>query len=237
MDPNIYKEHYEFEWSHRSHLTSALNIPIAVSTVLGGAEVVLLQKFPYAKDIPTSLFLFFSVCSVISLITAIVYLFKAVHGYRYQRVPTPFKIKKHYDDLISWWGRNGGTEENAKDDLKSYINQRMGEAIEINATNNKNKSAYIHKSNGALIFSLIFLAICSIPFLVKMVNEPQKTVKVEIVNFATQNIQEAIMQDDDKIQQPINVVPDNDPKPVGPPNEEIKEDKIITTERTASDSE
>jgi len=49
MDPKIYKEHYEFEWNHRAYLTSALNIPIAVATVLGSAEIVLLQTIPISQ--------------------------------------------------------------------------------------------------------------------------------------------------------------------------------------------
>ncbi|MCP4746836.1 MAG: hypothetical protein GY874_11965 [Desulfobacteraceae bacterium] len=231
MDSKIYKDQYEFEWNHRSHLTSALNIPIAVATLLGGALVTLFQKFPFAKDIPTYLFSAFALFSTISLVTAVIFIFRAVRGYKYQRIPTPTNIKKHYNDLKDWWSRNNGSEKDAQKDLNDYINERLSEAVERNSVNNKNKSAYIYKTNSALISSLVFIALCTMPYLVRTINNISNTVKVEIINpeFTLLQKEEKIMNDNDN--NPSNEKPNDDPKPTGPPNQEIKEDKVITTTR------
>jgi hypothetical protein len=235
MDPKIYKDHYEFEWNHRSYLTSALNIPIAVATVLGSAEVVLLQKFPFYQDITTYIFVFLWVCSICFLISALIFLFKAIHGYTYQRIPTPSMLKSHYEELKAWWERNGGTEKDAEKDHDDFFYKRMEEAIEKNATNNKNKSAYIAKSNRSLILALIFLAVSSVPYSIKTINKPQKIIKVELVNISTNKQQEIQMPDEDDNQKPVNVAPESDPKPEGPPNQEIREDKTTPQANTEED--
>jgi hypothetical protein len=147
------------------------------------------------------------------------------------------KLKSFYDDLLEWWERHNGSVEHAKNDLNDFINIRMAEAVEINSKNNINKSAYIYKSNVALIISLIFIALCLIPYLTKTKNISSNIIKVEIVNSELTLIQKEgkIMQEND--QQTTNDQPDNDPKPVGPPNEEIREDKNIPTTRESSSEE
>ena len=45
------------------------------------------------------------------------------------------------------------------------------------------------------------------------------------------------MQKNDQQTTNTNDQTDNDPRPVGPPNQEIKEDKVITTTREFSTSE
>lgn len=236
MDYRIYKDQYEFEWNHRSHLTSALNIPIAVATVMGGALIALFQKFPFANDSTTYIFIAFSTFSTICLITAIVFLFKAVHGFKYLRVPTPMKLNEHYKELLEWWKRHDGSEENAKNDLNDFLDIRTAEAVERNSVNNKNKSAYIYKTNTALIFSLVFIALCSIPYLFKTTSNSSNTIKVEIVNPELTFVQKEVkaMPEND---QENNDQSDNDPKPEGPPNQEIREDKVISTTRESSTSE
>ena len=238
MDSKLYKDQYEFEWNHRSQLTSMLNIPIVVTTVMGGALVALFQKFQFAKDLPTYFFIIFASVSLVGLATAIVFLFKAVLGYRYQRIPTPMKIKAHYDDLLEWWKRNNGSEENAKIDLNDFMNVRLAEAVEKNSENNKNKSANIYKSNVALIIAFVFIALCSIPYLIKTTNNSSNTIKVEIVNTGLTLIQkEEKGMPENEQQQPTNEQTDDDPKPVGPPNEEIREGDTTSTEKNSSTSE
>ena len=72
MKQNIYKDHYQFEWDHRAHLTSFLNIPIAVTTVMGGAVTVMAQKFPYEQsEILTIAFLVCLTLAIICLLLVI----------------------------------------------------------------------------------------------------------------------------------------------------------------------
>lgn len=228
MNSNIYKDRYEFEWNHRSHLSSALNIPIAVTTVLGGSFVILIQSFPFAEDWLTYLFVFFLCASIVGLITAIFFLCRAVLGYCYKCIPTPLRLKKYYDELVAWWERHEGTRENASDDLMAHIDECMAKAVEVNATNNLTKSAFIYRSNAALIVTLIFLFASSIPFLIKTKNFESQIIRVEIVEPESKKTEviNMVSKDDQTQEQPAQEEPINDPKPVGPPNVDIREHKL-----------
>lgn len=241
MRSEIYKDHYEFEWSHRSHLTAALNIPIAVATVLGGGITVVVQKFPYEDEAVTYVFVLLVSMAVLSLVLAIAFLFFSFLGYQYQRIPTPLKIKEHHNQLIDWWKKNGGGEKEARKDLDEFIDLRMGEAVEVNSANNRKKSAFLYKTNLSLAVTFILLGFSVIPYAVKTIGHDGTVYRVEIVSPAN-SVEEESKMSDQKPQKPTTdekpatpVAPPQ--KPLGPPNENIKEHKekpeprIIINER------
>lgn len=229
MKIDIYKDHYQFEWDHRSHLTSALNIPIAVTTVIGGALTIMIQSFLYHNDLATYFFIGLNVLTIISIVLAVFFVFKSLHGYKYQRIPTPKKLKKHYDDLVKWHVTYGDGMADAKKEFKQSFHEGMAEAVEINAHNNKSKSAYIYRANVALATSLLFLAFSSVPFLVKTVGENEKIHLVRIIEMPQTKKEVHTMTEDDQAEQPettVNLPTAPPPKPTFPPNEQLKEHKI-----------
>ncbi len=241
MNHEIYKDHYQFEWDHRSHITSALNIPIAVSTVLGGAVTVMAKIYPYDQSGITYVFVGALLLAVICIALSVYFLFKALHGYQYQRVPTPLKLKSYYDDLLSWHTKYGNGKVSADEKFGEYFNQRMAEATEINAQNNKNKSAFLYRCNASLAVGIVLIAISSVPYLVSTINEKDKTYSVKIVSASSTSphMEKIVMPDEETENQPTtNEAPtEPPPEPVIPPNENIKEhvvepvSKKIITER------
>ncbi len=182
MKNEIYKDRYDFEWNHRNHLHSALQIPIALATLLGGAIAFLVQKFPYKDDTTTYIFVLIISLGIISLLTGIYYLIRSIKGVGYYRLPTPLKIKKHYDDLLKWRISKKDTQEDAERDLENFINLRLSEAVEKNANTNQNRAAYIYKSNTSFTYTLIILFIATIPYLFANISTDEKIYKIEIVS-------------------------------------------------------
>lgn len=239
MKHEIYKDHYQFEWDHRSHLTSALNIPIAASTVLGGAVTVMAKSYPYENAITTYLFIGALFLAVACIGLAIVFLFKAFHGYQYKRIPTPLALKSYYDELLTWHNQYGNGKETADPRFEEYFNQRVAEATEVNALNNKNKSAYLYRCNTALAVAILFMAVSSVPYLIATINEKDKTYSVNVLSLPTVEgkhpKEKAVMPDNDPQPTTSEAPPEPPPEPVMPPNENIKEhvvepvaEKIIT---------
>lgn len=233
MNRDIYKDHYQFEWDHRSHLTSALNVPIAVATVIGGALAVMVQSFNYQTDFTTYIFVALSALSATSIVVAVFFLFRALHGYQYERTPTPLVLKNYYDDLVNWHEANGSDKPTAESEFDEYFHQKIAESVETNATNNKRKSGYLYRTNLTLAIAMLFAGLSSVPFLIKMVATGDKIYSIRVlqmpivnsvpnqkVTTMTNNDQEHRPQTTD--QQPV--IPQ--PRPTPPPNELIKEHTI-----------
>jgi hypothetical protein len=236
MNRDIYKEHYQFEWDHRTHLTSSLNIPIAVATVIGSALAVMVQSFSYQADLTTNLFIVLIVLSATSIVVAIFFLFRALHGYEYQRIPTPSVLKNYYDGLVQWHESNGSDSLTAKKEFNKYLHQRYAEAVEKNSINNKRKSGYLYRTNLTLAISLLFVGLSSAPFLVRTVTAGDKVYSIRVLEIPSLNKELRAMPNNDQNQRtpPTNQQPAvPTPKPVPPPNEFIKEHTIppSTTER------
>lgn len=227
MKTDLYKEHYQFEWDHRSHLTSAINIPIAVATVLGGAITVMAQKYPYSSLIESYAFIATISIATLCIAIAIFFLFYSFHGYEYKRIPTPLKLQSHYNELLEWHNKYSNGKKSADSKFEEYFNLRMGEATEINAHNNKNKSAYLYRCHTSLAIAVVFIAISSIPFLLATIKDKDKNYSPQIF-FITQSIQkENIMPDEETEQETTSEAPP--PEPVMPPNESIKEHVVEPT--------
>lgn len=190
MNPELYEKHYKFEWNHRAYLSSSSNIPIGVMSVIGGALTVIIQKFPYNSSVETTLFIFCVSLSIASLLAAVIYLFLATIGYQYERIATPKKLENYYNELLQWWEENGGGEKEAQEDHANFVLSKLAEATEINALNNKKKSLYLYKTNFLLAVSFVFLAISSVPYLVKTAHNEQTVYRVELVNPQTFDVED-----------------------------------------------
>ena len=235
MKPEIYKDHYQFEWDHKSHLTSALNIPIGVATVIGGAIALMVKKYPYHQDFNTIGFVALISFSALLIVIAAYYLFKALHGYQYQRIPTPKTLKTYYDDLLQWHESYGNGKQAAEEEFNEYFHQRMAEAVDVNAHNNKSKSGYLYRTNVLLAISLLFVAFSSVPFLVKTIAARDQVHSIRIVEMPELSKEKIAMPDDDQNDQneqttTTDQTPEAPPaKPTPPPNENIKEHVVPPT--------
>lgn len=181
MKSEIYKEFYDFEWDHRSHLTSAVNIPIAGATVVGGGIAVMIQGFSYSNNHSTKIFIICAVLAILCFIGVLYFIFKAFHGYTYERISTPLTFKKYYDELLEWHNRYGDGKSSADVRFEYHFNNRLAEAAEVNALNNKNRSAYLYRANAVLALCLLFAVFAAAPYLVTKIDKPEKTYSIKII--------------------------------------------------------
>ena len=227
MKKDIYKSFYDFEWEHRSHLTSALNIPIAGITVLGAAFAAMAQSFTY-KDFLNLKYAFigFSILSFISLAIVIIFLFRAFLGYTYKRIATPKKFDGYYKRLLEWHNKYANGKQSADDKFEIYFNQRVAEASEVNAGNNKRRSLNLNRANLTLAISLIFLAVTSIVYLSANITAPEKVHNIKIIKSSSHQQEKGKMlseQENNDQDQNNNQTPPPEPEPEPPRNEDIKE--------------
>ncbi|MCI5221567.1 MAG: hypothetical protein D3924_02500 [Candidatus Electrothrix sp. AR4] len=197
MERRIYQKQYDFELEQRNHIASSTNTPIVSITVLGGALSSMVMKFPYSHDKYTYLFCFFVGLVVISMLTALVYIFKSFVGYSYQKIPSASKLSSHYSDLLSWHKEDCGDETKslqlAKDDFDKYLDVRLSEAADNNGDNNIKRGNSLHDATVTIAIALGLLIALVPPFVYKKVNGGNEVHRIEIVNSLKITNEDSVM--------------------------------------------
>jgi hypothetical protein len=180
MKEDLYKDRYDFEWNHRSHILGVTNVCIVAATIVGSSLVAEAQSFDYGSHYKI---LFISIwgLSVIALIAGLYFICRALIGYGYSHLATPGQLEKYYRQLKKWCEDNKLPEEKATEKLNDHILQKMSEAVEVNLENNKKKSAYNQKSIISVFISLLFLA-CSAPPYLLAKNGKEEVQQIEVVS-------------------------------------------------------
>jgi len=258
MNREIYQKQYDFELEQRNAIASSTNTPVVSITVIGGALASMVVAFPYSREAITFGFLAFAMLSAISAVVALVYIFRSVIGYSYQKIPSPVALTAHFEELKNWHRNNGTSQDQiiaeSKKDFDTYFEARLSEASEHNGNNNLRRGNYIHDSTVAIAIALAFMVLCSPFFIYVKSNSKENTHKVEVVNPITLNSEVVNMAGNDNsgnsgdtgsqstapnqqpattTQQPCAPAQTTQPKPSGPPNIVFK-GSVSTTAKTMS---
>jgi len=181
MDDAIYKKQYDFELDQHHHLASRVNIPLMAITVLGGALCTMAVKFQYGDGILTIIFLLLTICSFMSLIVSVYYLFRSLLGYIYQKIPSFSEIEKMRSELIRWYLNNGGTEVEADEEIRKSLLNSFSIAADHNGINNINRASYLYKSTLSLSYSVVLLAVCGMLFVFDATQKQDLVHQVNII--------------------------------------------------------
>lgn len=215
----IYKEHYFFEINRKHQLTSQLGIPIGVLTILGGAIAFFVKSVQYAYDMKFLLLGAAVLISIFFLGRTIYYLIRSYYGFTYRYIPTPQEIEGYKQELSVYYETERALECDADKEVKEFLSERYAICTHENTINNDSKSAYLHKANTSLIFTLIFVMLCSVPYLSIKFTQPEKVQKIEIINLPQPLLEkEEIMakeNQDQGQQKPQEQEPPKKPKPPG----------------------
>ncbi len=222
----IYREHYFFEINRKHQLTSQLGIPIGVLTILGGVIAFFVKSVQYIADVKWIMLAAIVLISMFFLGRTIYYLIRSYYGYTYRYIPTPKEIEKYREELVAYYEAEGTPEGDPGTEIKDFLLDRYAICTHENTINNDSKSAYFHKANTSLIFTLILVILCSIPYLLIKYSQPEAIQKIEIINFPSQKIgKERIMAEENQDQpqeQPQEQAPPKKPKRPG--DRLVKED-------------
>jgi hypothetical protein len=114
MNSELYKELYKFEWDQRTHLISAVNIPIVVLTALGTVAVSMAIGYPYTESVEAWTFSGFLLISVVTLGVGLVFVIVSLLMSAYEKIPSPMRLRTHFEQLCQWHVRNGSSREAAR---------------------------------------------------------------------------------------------------------------------------
>lgn len=226
MTPDIYREQYQFEWEHRNYLMSSTNLSIAVIAIIGGGLVTVGRVYDFSGSTGSYVVGGLLSLSLTSLVFATFFVFRAMRGYLYQRVPLPSNLERWRTELTEWHSEFGLTSDVEAEFFDGYIT-KMCEAIEANAANNMNKSAQLHRANQATGLAAILLIIPAILFVVQDHTLESGPQKVEIISGSIRVLGESAMPtENEPKEKPESQPAAPPPKPPPPQNEFIKEDQV-----------
>jgi len=183
LDLQHLRDDYRLEIEQRRDLTSALSLPVAAFTVIGGVLGIQIVGFSYAVGWLTVVF------SVSLLVTgglfavSISNLARSFLGYEYQHVPTPRDQKDYLDGLRAHYIANGEPAEAAEQEFRDFLIERYIEAIGKNSLNNKDKAEYLHQSNRFLVWVLLGALASGLPYVVDSKLARSPTHRVEVTNL------------------------------------------------------
>lgn len=185
MDKTVFQKQYDFELEQRNAIASSTNTPVVSITVIGSALSSMVLTFPYSTDIVTSIFLALVVFAAVASIVALIFIFKSIIGYTYEKIPTASALAAHHEALNKWHFENG-TElvhiaSEVENDFDVYLESRLSEASERNGNNNIRRGNYIHDATVSIAVALAFMVLCA-PFFIyaKSINK-ESSYRVEIV--------------------------------------------------------
>lgn len=217
------KEHYFYEANRRHQLTGALAIPVGVLTVLGGALLVIAKDLDSPLDSMELTQLVLIVVSALMMGVTIFYLVRSYFNYSYGYIATSKELNDYFNGLVEFYSQNGGTQHDAEEELEKYVNSEYASHTHINTANNDRKSYYIHKANGFLIASLVFVILSGLPYVAKSVVDGSEVQKIQIVNLNSQNTGVQAMSNEPKSEPTKQQSPPPVVKPSPPPGRIIKE--------------
>lgn len=219
------KEHYFFEVNRRHQLTSALAIPIGVLTFLGGVLLVLAKDLESPFSMLATIQFILIVVSAILMSVTIYFLIRSYFNYSYGYIATPKELKEHFEALVIYYSNIGESKQSAEKELEEYINSEYAAHTHRNTQNNDTKSSYLHKANGFLIASLVFIILAGLPYVAKSIMNGTEPQKIEIVNSQTTQIGAKTMAEEKKPEptKQQTLPPQKVEKPSPPPGRIIRE--------------
>lgn len=244
MKPDIYSEQYNFEWEHRSYLISSMNHSTVIITIIGGGLVTISRLYDFSGSFLSYAVATLLVSSFVALGFAVISVFRAMGGYEYARVPRPNKLIAWRNELENWHSKYGNVDDQLDEDFDTAYLACIGDAVEVNATNNRSKSAHIHRAN---IATAAATALLFIPAVMFVVQDKKSDINVELVTLPTNNNgvngDHKMSESNDEpnapeapSEAPSETPPEAPPpKPAPPTNEFFKENKVPPTRTDKSD--
>jgi hypothetical protein len=182
MNVERYKEFYDHEWQRHEHLQSAVNTPISIITLLAGGLVLMGKGFD--SKYPALVWLFWIATAIASVLVggAVYLLIRSIHGYRYDRIPLPAELARHYEHLKQFYREQqkpGLTDPS----FDAYLVEKYVATAERNAVNNLNRGAYLYRANRMLVYALCATAVAGVPAAIAVKASQPQPDEVRIINL------------------------------------------------------
>src|SRR2546428_9362621 len=136
FDFDFLRNRYDYELQRKEQLTTALTLPVAVLSALGGAIVAMARSFSYREALLT--WSFGSVLSAdgLAFFVCLVYLARAYHRQTYVFLPLLGEIDKSREEFLEFATVMAGGEAEVLEAFENQMRQRMIDAADRNTQTN-----------------------------------------------------------------------------------------------------
>lgn len=157
MDFEFLKDRYDFELDRKDKLTSALALPVAVLTFLGGLGTAMLRSFSYRDPMLTLVFLVAMTAGFVAFTLSLVFLARAYLAQTYVYLPLLEDLDKAEEEFRDFHAYVRGTGGDIEETFASDLRQRIIKAADANTLSNDRRSKWMHWSRISL-FVVVGLA-------------------------------------------------------------------------------
>lgn len=177
------REHYFHEIERRRALASSLSLPIGVVTVLGGILITVARAIDRPYSDLEVLFLHFVLFATIALGAAVYYLLRSHVGFTYGYIASPEAINDYRNSLTNYYRSIGAKvrQKKIEKEVQQFISSEYAKLADHNAEKNDLKSYYLHRANIAIVFTLIFTLLSSLPFIYNYANGSTEPIPIKII--------------------------------------------------------
>jgi hypothetical protein len=183
----FYKEQYQQEAARRQALMGSLTFPLGILTLVVGAQSIVVKSITAPLDGLAWMEIVLMALSGAQILVASGFLIRAYFGYKYGYIPTASELQKYSSDLADYYVRKGMSPDNSQTrseaETLAYIDTQFAVVAGNNSKNNDAKTRYLFFANAALIGSIIFFIIGSLPYVWSSINAGPIVQKVEVINL------------------------------------------------------
>lgn len=177
----FYEKLYFHEIDMREHLTSRLQIPLAILVVLIGFLAYMLKNLSYETwTLPFSLFVAFYVLSIIFTLLALIFLVKSWIGFEYSFLPSAKETEGYRNDLIETYKGFEESSQLVDKYLGRYLYDYFVDCSSINTANNDKRSMNLHYSRICIISAVLLAFIAFVPFRFGKIDKSCKSTPVNV---------------------------------------------------------
>ena len=165
MDRNkLYKEQYDAEWNHRSHLLGMTNFCMVAATVIGTALVAAAQNFDYTPEHSTFFFVLLLLASLVTLAVSFYYIGRALIGKDYKYLPKPKQLEDYHAEIAAWT-KQKGSKTGPDAEFEQNLQEMIATAASANFDTNRAKAFFVQRALTNISWSLVLLATAAVPYL------------------------------------------------------------------------
>ncbi|MGC2049823.1 MAG: hypothetical protein WA635_14585 [Gallionella sp.] len=218
---DLYEKLYFYEIEVREKLSSRLQAPLAIIVSLIGVLGFLMQNFDKQQATSAaSLFSILLVASAISLSSNIYFFIRSWYGYTYEFLPTADDTEKYRRVLESTYKQFKDGNILAENYLNDYLCSYYIKCSTQHTRYNDLRSLYLHKTNGTLIITTLFVAVSFLTFFFGDLDKSHFIKPSEVVIVKPVDVKGVFMTDKKPEEQKEVALP---PPPPPPPPRLIKE--------------
>jgi hypothetical protein len=169
FDFDFLKNRYDYELQRKEQLTTALTLPVAVLTGLGGAIVAMARSFSYQDVLVTWAFGLVLAADGLAFSSCLLYLARAYHRQTYIFLPLLRRIDQSRDEFLGFAEVMAGGVDEVLEEFEKQMRGRMIDAADSNTQTNDERSGLLNRARVALYAVLLLTAIAGVPYVVDQV--------------------------------------------------------------------